>query len=164
MSSCKFPEHHSGGSGGGSAAAAGVLVVVAGVLIATHLAAVIIALAVAAGLAVAAIFVRAALHSRDRTPYDAAWSGQEDTAAAHAPQQLLQARVDYLERRLAGQIEAPAQHIHLHGIDPAEVAGIIASRQRLADDDEHPKVTGRRAIPARPEPAQSRDSDPWSRQ
>jgi hypothetical protein len=136
MSKCQFPEHHSSGSGGGSAAAAGLLLtVIAGVLIATHLRAVIIALAVAAGVAVAGIFARAAIrsHRPARMPYDAAWHDSEHQAAEPAAA-VLTARVAQLERQLARRQAAPRaiappavhQHLHLHGMD---AAAIIASRQ-----------------------------------
>lgn len=133
MSACKFPEHHTSGGGGGSGALAGLLLIVtAGALIATHLAAVLIGLAVIAGLVIAGLTVRAMLRSGRSACYDTAWAEPEQRPATfHA--EVLQVRVAQLERQLASQqaIEAPAvhQHLHLHCLDADDMAAIITSRQ-----------------------------------
>jgi hypothetical protein len=125
---CHFPEHH-GGPGAG--APVGLLMAVgAGAVIVLELRTVLVVLAVVGVLAVAAGLVAMLVHSHRTEPYDAAWSASEPQTAAVTDRPsvtasvLLQARVDQLERELAERraIEAPAQHLHLHGVSPAEVA------------------------------------------
>jgi hypothetical protein len=135
---CNYPHHHSGGSSAGPPI--GLLVAIgAGVLIITHLHAaagmlhtvLVVTLAVVAVLAVTGVAVAMLVHSHRAEPYDASWSeaGPQDAPPVTVSARLLQARVGHLEQQLAERqaIAAPVshQHLHLHGIDPADVANIV---------------------------------------
>jgi hypothetical protein len=144
---CRFPEHHSSG-GGGASLPVGLLVAIgAGVLIATHMhaaasalrAVIVVTLAVVAVLAVAGVTVALLVHSHRAEPYDAAWhDAEQDAPPVTVSARLLQARVDQLEQQLAERqaIGAPVthQHLHLHGVDPSEVAAIVRQHNAIEEN------------------------------
>jgi hypothetical protein len=133
---CNFPDHH-GGPGAG--APVGLLVAIAaGALVVIEWRTVLVVLAVVVALAVAGAGVAMLLHSHRAEPYDAAWGVSERQDAAIEPpatvtaeSELLRSRVRQLERELADRraIEAPQQHLHLHGVSAEDIAAIIARKE-----------------------------------
>jgi hypothetical protein len=122
---CNYPAHHGPSSGPPIGFLAALVV---GALIVAEWHAVVIVAAVVAVLAVLGVGVVMLVHSHRSVPYDAAWAELEPhvterLSVTAAPQ--LQARVAELERQLAArQIEAPAQHLHLHGLSPDAIAAL----------------------------------------
>jgi hypothetical protein len=95
---------------------------------------------VVAVLAVAGVAVAMLVHSHRAEPYDASWSGDtepQDAPSVTLSSRLLQARVDRLEQQLAERqaIAAPVthQHLHLHGVDPADVATIVRQHNAIEE-------------------------------
>jgi hypothetical protein len=144
---CRYPHHHSGPSAGPPIGL--LLAIGAGVLIVTHLhaaagalhAVVVVTLAVVAVLAVAGVAVAMLVHSHRAEPYDASWSNDaepQDAITVTASTPLLQARVDQLERQLAERhaIAAPVthQHLHLHGVDPSDIAAIVRQHNAIEEN------------------------------
>lgn len=132
---CHYPAHHGPSAG----PPIGLLAAIAiGALIITHVHAVLVTLAVVAALAVAGAAVVMLWHSHRAAPYDASWDGTElqDAVAARAEVHPLAVRVAELEQQLAERraIEAPQQHLHLHGIDAGQVAAIIRQQQAIESD------------------------------
>ncbi len=138
---CRFPDHHGPSAGPPFGL---LLAIAAGALVATHWHAIVVTLAVVAVLAVLGAGVLMLWHSHRSAPYDSAWSEPEELIQAElaANQQMipatLAARVAELEAQLAGRraIEAPQQHLHLHGLDDGQVAAII-SRQAIEVNRDH---------------------------
>jgi hypothetical protein len=142
---CNYPEHHGPSAG---APAGLVLAVIAGALIITHVHAVLVTLAVVAVLAVLGTGVVMLWHSHSSEPYDASWTDPE-IGSASADLELaptveirnaradLQARVVQLEQQLAERraIEAPQQHLHIHGVTAEDVAAIIRSQHHAIEED-----------------------------
>jgi hypothetical protein len=126
---CHYPAHH-GPSAGPPLGL--VLAIAAGALIVTHWHAVLVTLAVVAVLAAAGAAVVMLWHSHRGAPYDASWSDTEphDAVTVTAQVRPLAARVAELEQQLADRcaIEAPQQHLHLHGVTSADVAELIAGQ------------------------------------
>ena len=127
---CRYPGHHSGPSAGPPIAL--VVAIAAGALIITHVGAVLVALAVVAALAALGGVAAMLLHSHRSVPYDAAWGDTELPAAVTTtlsvtPSSQLAARVAGLEAQLAERraIEAPQQHLHLHGVSAEDLAAIV---------------------------------------
>jgi hypothetical protein len=104
--------------------------------------AVLVTLAVVAVLAVLGAAVMMLWHSHRAAPYDSAWQGEDadeytlSAAALPAPDVDLAARVAELEHQLAERraIEAPQQHVHIHGVSAEDVAVALArhNQQQLA--------------------------------
>jgi uncharacterized protein (UPF0335 family) len=134
---CRYPHHHGGPSAGPPIGL--LLAIIAGALIITHVHAVVVTLAVVAILAVLGTGVMLLVHSHRSAPYDGAWAEQEDvtsTLSVTAAGQL-QARVGQLEREAAERraIEAPQQHLHIHGVSAEDVAAVIRSQHRAIEED-----------------------------
>ena len=134
---CNYPHHHGPSAG----PPLGLLLAIgAGALIVTHLHAVIVTLAVVAVLAVLGAAVAILWHSHKSAPYDASWSDTEPPGAVAVTAHPLTARVAELEQQLAERraIEAPQQHLHLHGLDAEQLAAIIrqqpAAQPAIEDD------------------------------
>lgn len=142
---CRFAQHH-GPSASPPIGLVAALIV--GALIIANLHAVIVTLAVVAVLAVLGAGVVLLVHSHRSAPYDAAWTELETPAetlaieAAPARAEALQTRVSELERQLADRrvIEAPAQHLHLHGLSREDVAAIVSRQAQLQDDAVWPRI------------------------
>jgi hypothetical protein len=131
---CRFPEHHGPDAGPPLGFLAAVI---AGALIVAEWHAVIIVLAVVAVLAVLGAGVLMLWHSHVSVPYDAAWPevGIIADTSSSIPAAGLQARVAELELlQLAERraIEAPQQHLHIHGVSAEDLAAII-SRHAIED-------------------------------
>ena len=129
---CKYPEHH--GSPGAGAPIGLVAAIAAGALIVAFWHVVIVVLAVVAVLAVLTAGVAMLWHSHTAVPYDAAWSEPANVRGADNTS-ILQARVDQLERQLAERhaIAPVHQHLHLHNVDPADVAAIIRQHNAIEE-------------------------------
>jgi hypothetical protein len=121
---CEYPEHH----GGGGPVGGWIAALIAGVLIVAEWRVLAVAVAVCVVLAVAGIGVLAMYRSASSEPYD---GGRAEPESARTE---LQARVVQLELQLAERpaIEAPQQHLHLHGIDAAQLAAIIRQQQETS--------------------------------
>jgi hypothetical protein len=121
---CEYPEHH----GGGGPVGGWIVALIAGLLIVAEWRVLAVVVGVCVVLAVAGIGVLAMYRSASSEPYDGGWAEPESARTE------LQARVVQLERELAERpaIEAPQQHLHLHGIDAAQVAAIIRQQQDAA--------------------------------
>lgn len=135
---CRYPQHH-GPSAGPPAGLVAALACGALIIAAWHV--VVVVLAVSAVLAVAGACVLLLVHSHRAEPYDASWTGPE---AADVPQpaaaEALQARVAQLELQLADRpaIEAPQQHLHLHGVTAADIAAVLAQRDTIDSKEIRP--------------------------
>jgi hypothetical protein len=138
---CNFPAHH----GPSASPPVGFLsALIAGAVIVAEWHTVLIVLAVVAVLAVVGVGAVMLVHSHRAEPYDATWA---ESALAEAHQEAItpawQARVDRLEADLARALdaverrptEAPAQHLHLHGVSAADVAAIVRQNGVRAVDD-----------------------------
>ena len=149
---CRYPAHHDGPSGGPPVTL--LLAILAGAGIVAYARTVLVVLAVVAVLAIIAGAVMLLVHSSHSAPYDAAWSEPErqeaprqlpagqsapvvtqvvhvHPAAAPDRTEALTAEVAALRAELAAQQSAaaivpPAQHLHLYGVSPADVAELVA--------------------------------------
>jgi hypothetical protein len=133
---CNYPHHHGSPSAGPPVGL--LLAIIAGALIITHVHLVVVTLAVAAVLAVLGAGVAMLWHSHRSAPYDAAWAGHEhrtEQLPATPAELQLQARVVQLERQLAERraVEAPQQHLHIHGVSADDLAAIIAQHRAIEE-------------------------------
>jgi hypothetical protein len=138
---CNFPEHHGPGKSGPGAL---LVAIIAGAIVVYEWRTVAVVLAVVVALAVTAAAVSMLWHSHTAEPYDASWSvsepqeGEIQAGPATYSAQVLQARVVQLERQLAERqaIAAPVvhQHLHLHGVEPADVAAIVRQHNAIEEN------------------------------
>ena len=129
---CQFPEHHGPGKSGPGALVAAII---AGAIVVYEWRTIAVVLAVVVALAVVAAAVAMLWHSHTAEPYDASWSVSEPQEAPAA--EVLQARVDQLERQLAERraIAAPVthQHLHIHGVELTRLAAIIRQQNAIEE-------------------------------
>jgi len=131
---CRYPQHHGPGAGPPLGL---ILAIAVGALIITHVHAVVVTLAVVAVLAVLGGLAAMLLHSHRSVPYGASCSDSEPQSALQVtPARQLSARVAELEAQLAERraIEAPQQHLHLHGVSAQELAAAIRANRQAAEE------------------------------